>query len=82
MQISFQNDQADFDSLALSWNRLLDTSITNVPFLRHEYLHSWWETLGGGEWESGELFIGVGRDEKDEVVGLAPCFYRGTLSST
>lgn len=74
MQISFQNDQADFENLALSWNRLLDTSITNVPFLRHEYLHSWWETLGGGEWESGELFIGVGRDEKDEVVGLAPFF--------
>jgi hypothetical protein len=74
MQISFHTDQSDFDNLSIVWNQMLDNSITDVPFLRHEFLSLWWETLGGGEWDSGELFIGLGRDEVGEVIGIAPFF--------
>jgi hypothetical protein len=74
MQISLHTDQMEFEKLSSVWNRLLNRSITDVPFLRHEYLSLWWETFGGGEWDSGELFIGVGRDDEDEVIGIAPFF--------
>lgn len=74
MQISFNNVQTDFEKLNIAWNRVLDNSINDVPFLRHEYLSLWWETLGGGEWDSGDLFIGVGRDGANKVVGIAPFF--------
>ena len=74
MQISFRTDQTDFEKLNTTWNQLLAKSIIDVPFLRHEYLSLWWKTLGGGEWNSGELFLGVAKDEMDEVVGIAPFF--------
>ena len=62
-----------FDQLATEWNTLLTESITNVPFLRHEYLRGWWEKLGGGEWENAELAI-ITAKEDDKLVGIAPLF--------
>jgi CelD/BcsL family acetyltransferase involved in cellulose biosynthesis len=55
------------------WNALLSESITNVPFLRHEYLNAWWGTCGGGEWERGELAL-ISAREDDELIGIAPLF--------
>jgi len=63
----------DFDTLAPAWNTLLSDSVTNSPFLRHEYLRTWWQTLGGGEWEDGQLAI-VTATEHDELMGIAPLF--------
>jgi CelD/BcsL family acetyltransferase involved in cellulose biosynthesis len=58
------------------WNELLSCcSASHVPFLRFEYLNSWWEHLGGGEWSSGELFIVTGSREDGELVGIAPLFF-------
>lgn len=63
----------NFEKLAPAWNDLLAESIANLPFLRHEYLLAWWDSLGGGEWETGELaIITAHRDE--ELVGIAPLF--------
>jgi len=39
------------DNLQSEWNELLAESVTHVPFLRFEYLRSWWQHLGGGEWD-------------------------------
>ena len=78
MQIIFAKDTVEFHALADEWNNLLDQSETDVPFLRHEYLSSWWSTLGGGEWQAGELWIGVGRDSQGELYGLAPLFLTQT----
>jgi CelD/BcsL family acetyltransferase involved in cellulose biosynthesis len=55
------------------WNALLSESITNVPFLRHEYLNAWWGTCGGGEWEQAELAL-ISAREDDELIGIAPLF--------
>jgi CelD/BcsL family acetyltransferase involved in cellulose biosynthesis len=63
----------DFDKLTPKWNTLLEESITNLPFLRHEYLRAWWSSLGGGEWENGELAIIIA-ERDDELVGIAPLF--------
>jgi len=55
------------------WNALLARSTTNVPFLRFGYLEKWWQTMGGGEWDSGELFIHLGY-EGEKLIGIAPLF--------
>ena len=59
--------------MAAEWNALLDESITQVPFLRHEYLRSWWETRGGGEWPDAELAIVIARQD-GHLTGVAPLF--------
>jgi hypothetical protein len=43
--------------LETEWNALIERSITNVPFIRHEYLRTWWQTRGGGEWPQAELAL-------------------------
>lgn len=48
-------------------------SVTHVPFLRYEYLETWWQTRGGGEWPQAELAVVVARRGAD-LVGIAPLF--------
>jgi hypothetical protein len=74
VQISFVHSTEELRILQEEWNMLLQRSATNVPFLRHEYLYTWWTTLGGGEWSQGELWLGVGRNENGELIGVAPLF--------
>jgi CelD/BcsL family acetyltransferase involved in cellulose biosynthesis len=57
------------------WNDLLSTSITDTPFLRHEYQSVWWENLGGGEWRSQNTqLVLVTAREDEKLVGIAPLF--------
>ncbi len=63
----------DFKTLTHKWNGLLADSIANFPFLRHEYLLAWWASLGGGEWDAGELAIVTAYRDGD-LVGIAPLF--------
>ena len=65
----------EFSHLAEEWNTLLKNSASHVPFLRHEFLSTWWETLGGGEWSSGELCITTAYSEEGRLTGIAPLFY-------
>jgi CelD/BcsL family acetyltransferase involved in cellulose biosynthesis len=74
MNLAFIHDNPGFERLAGEWNDLLGRSVCDVPFLRHEYQRTWWSTLGGGEWESGELWVGVGRDDGGRLQGIAPLF--------
>lgn len=69
--------QATPELLALEseWNELLKNSASHVPFLRHEYLAAWWQTLGGGEWPSGELHTVVARGADGQLLGVAPLFF-------
>lgn len=55
------------------WNALLAESITNAPFLRHEYLNAWWDTRGGGEWDQAELALVAARED-GKLIGIAPLF--------
>src|SRR5512136_531468 len=64
------------DPFAEQWNDLLACcSASHVPFLRYEYLKTWWNTLGGGEWPAGELYIVLARHENGDLVGIAPLFF-------
>jgi CelD/BcsL family acetyltransferase involved in cellulose biosynthesis len=62
------------DPLAGEWNNMLAESVTHVPFLRHEYLRTWWETRGGGEWPDSELAVILARHEDGRLAGIAPLF--------
>jgi CelD/BcsL family acetyltransferase involved in cellulose biosynthesis len=63
------------EAIASEWNDLLACSASAVPFLRPEYLIGWWKTLGGGEWQSGELFVVTARREDGSLAGVAPLFF-------
>ncbi|MGC1374996.1 MAG: GNAT family N-acetyltransferase [Anaerolineales bacterium] len=72
--------QASFDSLefpASAWNELLTGSVTDAPFLRHEYLSTWWNTLGGGEWKDVKLAL-ISASEDGALRGIAPLFLNGS----
>jgi CelD/BcsL family acetyltransferase involved in cellulose biosynthesis len=75
MQLTIIRTLEELNSLAEEWNDLLSCCVaSDVPFLRHEYLTTWWSTLGGGEWKEGELFVVIGRDRDGTLVGAAPLF--------
>jgi len=73
MDFSLHGDFSDLAPLAGEWNALLAESITHVPFLRYEYLWTWWSTRGGGEWPRSDLAIVTAR-EAGRLVGIAPLF--------
>jgi CelD/BcsL family acetyltransferase involved in cellulose biosynthesis len=61
------------EPLAPDWNELVAAGITNAPFLRYEYLSTWWSTRGGGEWPNAELAV-VTASERGTLIGIAPLF--------
>lgn len=61
-------------NLADEWNALLAESVSDVPFLRYEYLRAWWQTRGGGEWPQAELFLVTARRE-GRLSAAAPLFF-------
>ncbi len=67
----------NFDALTQytnAWNRLLKQSVSPVPFLTPEYLSTWWQTLGGGEWPKDSELVLIAAFEGNELVGIAPLF--------
>jgi CelD/BcsL family acetyltransferase involved in cellulose biosynthesis len=75
MGIKIIQNQGEFSSLEKEWNDLLENSASHVPFLRHEYLTSWWSTLGGGEWQAGDLAIHLEINDQAQIEGIAPFFF-------
>jgi CelD/BcsL family acetyltransferase involved in cellulose biosynthesis len=74
VRADFITSQEQFLKLRQEWNELLSRSVSDVPFLRHEFVATWWSTLGGGEWPSGDLLILAARGEDGQLVGIAPLF--------
>ena len=71
MDFTLHKDFSDLNPT--EWNALLEESITNVPFLRYEYLSTWWATRGGGEWPQAELVL-VSAQKNNRLIGIAPLF--------
>ena len=71
MNFILHKDFSEFS--ATMWNNLVEQSIADTPFSRHEYLSDWWKTLGGGEWKQAELVL-ISATENDQLVGIAPLF--------
>lgn len=70
---------SEMEALSGEWNSLLDKSASHVPFLRNDYLTSWFRNLGGGEWDSGELFTVTASGDDHSLVGIAPMFFTRNL---
>jgi len=79
MQIKVWSTLEELEDKADAWNNLLLKSASHVPFLRHEYLTSWWKTLGGGEWQSGNLYTIAAFADDGELTGIAPFFHTKNL---
>lgn len=75
MQIDIIRTSQEMNSLQEEWNTLVKKSASDVPFLRHEYLSTWWQTLGGGEWATADLYIVAGRLPDGSLAGIAPLFF-------
>ncbi|MCK5633850.1 MAG: GNAT family N-acetyltransferase [Anaerolineales bacterium] len=75
LNIQFFHSDQYFSELADIWEALLSRSATNTPFQQPDYLDTWWSTMGGGEWDDGELWLGVGKRDDGEIVGIAPLFF-------
>ena len=75
MNIQFLHSDQSFSDLFYVWEKLLGQAATNTPFQQPDYLSTWWSTMGGGEWDEGELWLGVGQMTDDDVVGIAPLFF-------
>jgi len=76
MHLTILRTQEEFDKHETEWNEMLSiSSASHVPFLRHEYLSTWWRTLGGGEWEHGDLFTILMRNDDGLLRGIAPLFF-------
>jgi CelD/BcsL family acetyltransferase involved in cellulose biosynthesis len=74
MNLELIQSPSDFIALQEDWNNLLSSSASHVPFLRHEYLSAWWNTLGGGEWSQGDLAVLVDRTPEGNLAAIAPFF--------
>lgn len=77
MDFKLHKDFSEIDSR--TWNALVEQSIADTPFSRHEYLGEWWKTLGGGEWSAREdghppQLVLVSASENDQLIGIAPLF--------
>ncbi|GAP12467.1 protein related with cellulose biosynthesis [Longilinea arvoryzae] len=62
------------EMLRSDWNALLEESVSHVPFLRYEYLYSWWQTRGGGEWPVDSDLVIVTATQDGRLAGIAPLF--------
>jgi CelD/BcsL family acetyltransferase involved in cellulose biosynthesis len=74
LKIDLLQSPDELAKLGREWNGLLEQSITRVPFLRHEYLTTWWGTRGGGEWPQAELACLTARRD-GQLAGIAPLFF-------
>lgn len=61
--------EAQFDRLRDEWNELLAASRSDSPFLRWEWMHTWWDVFRRGK----DLWLLAARDG-GTLVGVAP-FY-------
>jgi len=77
MPIDIVRDETGLARMAAEWNDLLAGAVSDVPFLRHEYVSTWWSSLGGGEWPEGELCLVVDRGSDGRLLGIAPLFRTG-----
>jgi len=77
MQFELIQDLQTLDQIRFEWNQILSHSrARHVPFLKYEFIRTWWKNLGGGEWESAKLCIIIGRSDEGALLGIAPFFQK------
>jgi len=67
LQVEVLRDYESFVGLEPVWNRLVDEGGIDYPFLRHEWVRTWWDCFK----PDGSLFIVVVKEEL-QTIALAP----------
>jgi CelD/BcsL family acetyltransferase involved in cellulose biosynthesis len=67
-------DDRRFFGLKEMWNGFLSRSDVDSIFLTHQWFTSWWEAFG----RKYSLLILIARDEKDNILGIAPLMKDGS----
>src|SRR5215210_4686090 len=67
LQVELIQDYPSFVALEPVWNRLVDEAGIDHPFLRHEWVRTWWDCFK----PEGSLFI-VLVTEGSKTVAIAP----------
>lgn len=75
MALQLQLHQTFPSEIRSEWDSLLDETVTHVPFLRYEYLDTWWNVRGGGEWPAEAQLAIVSARRDGQLVGIAPLFW-------
>jgi CelD/BcsL family acetyltransferase involved in cellulose biosynthesis len=71
-RVSVIQDYEQFASLAHEWNDAVDRARLSHPFLRHEWMRSWWDSFGAPSTRAArQLHIVLVRNG-DRIVGIAP----------
>jgi CelD/BcsL family acetyltransferase involved in cellulose biosynthesis len=60
-------EYSDFVGMEAAWNALVERARIDHPFLRHEWIRTWWDCFGQGQ----KLHIVLVR-HRDELVAIAP----------
>ena len=68
-------DYPAFIALEAEWNDAVERASVPHPFLRHEWVRTWWDCFAGDR----QLHIIVVRDD-DRIVGIAPLMRETTTS--
>jgi CelD/BcsL family acetyltransferase involved in cellulose biosynthesis len=66
-RVTIVRDYEQFVSLENEWNDAVQRARIPHPFLRHEWVRSWWDSFQGDR----QLHIVIVRDD-DRIVGIAP----------
>ena len=67
LSVDLVQDYESFVGLEAIWNRLVTESGIDHPFLRHEWIRTWWDCFDHG----GTLYIVLVK-EGDDLIGIAP----------
>jgi CelD/BcsL family acetyltransferase involved in cellulose biosynthesis len=70
LHIEVVEDDATFVRMGPVWNRLVDAAGIDHPFLRHEWVHTWWECFE----PAGQLHILVVKEGADPIA-IAPLMF-------
>jgi len=73
LHTEIHNGDEAFDNLRMEWDQLLDASCQRVYFLRWHWNQLWWQTFRPPH---SHLFIITCRNADDQLVGLAPLYWR------
>jgi CelD/BcsL family acetyltransferase involved in cellulose biosynthesis len=68
-------DYSGFLRLEAEWNDAVERARISHPFLRHEWIRTWWDSFGG----SRQLFVLVVRDE-GRIIAIAPLMRETVLA--
>jgi CelD/BcsL family acetyltransferase involved in cellulose biosynthesis len=75
ISVDVVSDYAAFVALESAWNDTVDRARVAHPFLRHEWIRTWWDSFGTNH----RLYVLVVRDS-DRIIAIAPLMREATTS--